>query len=35
MSHKRVEETPESRPGVTWTCAGRNGSKKEGKMTVN
>ena len=35
MPHLRVEETPESRRGETWTCAGGNEIKKEGKVTVN
>ena len=33
MPHFRVEETPQSRE--TWTCAGGNEIKKEGKVTVN
>ena len=33
MPHLR-EETPESR-GETWTCAGENEIKKEGKVTVS
>ena len=35
MQHLRVKETPESRRGETWTCAGENEIKKEGKATVN
>ena len=35
MPHLRVEETPESRRGETWTGAGGNEIKKEGKVTVN
>ena len=35
MPHLRVEETPESRRGETWSCAGGNEIKKEGKVTVN
>ena len=35
MLHLRVEGTPESRRGETWTCAGGNEIKKEGKVTLN
>ena len=28
MPHLRIEETPESRPGETWKCAGGNEIKK-------
>ena len=35
MPHVRVQETPESRRGETWTCAGGIEIKKEGKVTVN
>ena len=35
MPHLRAEETPESRRGETFTCAGGNEIKKEGKVTVN
>ena len=35
MPHLRVEETPEARREETWTCAGGNEIKKEGKVTVS
>ena len=35
MPHLTVEETPESRRGDTWTYAGGNEIKKEGKLTIN
>ena len=35
MLYLRVEGTPESRRGETWTCAGGNEIKKEGKVTLN
>ena len=35
MPHLKVEETPESRRGETWTCAGGKEIKKEGKVTIH
>ena len=35
MPHLTVEETPESRRGETWTCAGGNEIRKEGDVTVS
>ena len=35
MPDIRVEETPESRRGETWTCAGGKEIKKEGKVTIS
>ena len=35
VPHLKVEETPESRRGETWTCAGGKEIKKEGKVTIH
>ena len=35
VPHLQVEETPESRRGETWTCAGGREIKMEGKVTVH
>ena len=35
VPHFKVEETPESRRGETWTRAGRKEIKKEGKVTIH
>ena len=35
MSQLKVEETPKSRRGETWTYAGGEEIKKEGKVTIH
>ena len=35
VPHLKVEETPESWRGATWTCGGGHEIKKEGKVTIN